>query len=254
MILTCPKCESRFTLAAEVLAPEGKRVKCSACQEIWFELPDPDELLEELEHLEDEELQSPEVTPDDVIEEIEGGIAEDIPESVKPLPEDTEETDAEEESGEEESQKEPENITIVLLSALLMFLLLATPLIALKGTIMNAWPESIAFYSKLGMTGDLLGEGVVFDQMRAEIKDGKFILTGQVINLTSNDSKLPLIEVSLKDKDANDISHHYIKLPKNILIAEETLPIKAEYDIKDPAKIYDASIRFVIKAKNEKGT
>ncbi len=241
MILTCPKCASRFMLAAQILAPDGKRVKCSSCEETWFELPDPDELLEELEKEE-----TGEVAP---LED----IPEDIPDSVKPIPEGSS-VPAIADDSPQDSPKEKAEMRVVILSALLMFLVLIAPLIVLKGTIIKAWPESIAFYSKLGMAGALPGEGVVFDQMRAEIKDNQFILTGQVINLTSHDSALPLIEVTLKDEEGHDISHYYIKLPKDILDAEETLPIKAEYEVEEISKVFDASIRFVLKARHKSKT
>lgn len=44
MILKCPNCSSKFELPAAQLAPEGKKVKCSKCAEVWFQMPDPDEL------------------------------------------------------------------------------------------------------------------------------------------------------------------------------------------------------------------
>jgi len=232
MILTCPKCASRFNLSAYVLAPEGKRVKCSACGESWFQLPDPDELLSEIEMQE-----SGEEVP-----------IEDIPDAVKPIPEGSSVPALAGESNEQ-AQK-PTNKKLILASALCMFLLLSMPLIAFKNPIMAAWPESIAFYNLLGLSGNVPGEGIVFDQMRAEIEENILILTGQVINLTTADSQLPLIEVTLKDQADEPITHHYIRMPKEVLSAEETLPIKAEYEIEDPQGIFGASIRFVLKPKN----
>jgi len=231
MILTCPKCASRFNLSAEILAPEGKRVKCSNCGETWFQLPDPDELIADIEMRDAEDIPP----------------LEDIPDAVKPIPEGSSVPALSD--GEPEQTKEPDDIKIIILSALLIFLLLAMPLVAFKSKIMNAWPESIAFYSVLGMAGDLPGEGVVFDQMQAKLNGDMFVLTGQVINLTSQDSALPLIEVALKDPDGNAVSHHYIRMPKETLAAEETLPIKAEYKVEQIEKLYDASIRFVLRPK-----
>lgn len=228
-------------LAAQVLAPDGKRVKCSSCEETWLELPDPDELIEDLE-----KEASGEIAPLE-------NIPEDIPDSVKPIPEGSS-VPAIADDSQEEVPKEKPDTRVVILSAILMFLILIAPLIALKGTIIKAWPESIAFYGKIGMAGGTPGEGIVFDQMRAEIKDGHFILTGQVINLTSHNSALPLVEVTLKDQDSHDISHHYIKMPKDILDAEETLPIKAEYEVESVGEIFDASIRFVLKARHKSKT
>ena len=233
MILTCPKCASRYNLLAEILAPEGKRVKCSNCGETWFQLPDPDELLAELE------AQDVEDAPP----------LEDIPDAVKPIPEGSSVPALNEDTPEQ--AKEPEDLKVIVLSALLIFLLLAMPLIAFKSSIMKAWPESTAFYQVLGMAGDLPGDGVVFDQMQAKLDGDMFVLTGQVINLTSNDSALPLIEVTLKDKDGKAVNYNYIRMPKENLKAEETLPIKAEYKVKNIAKLHDASIRFVIKPKKD---
>ena len=236
MILTCPKCDSRFNLLAEVLAPEGKRVKCSNCGETWFQLPDPDELLAGIEEREAEGLPS----PDEMLE--------DIPDAVKPIPEGSA-LPAVSEEETQEAVKEPTNIVVVILSAVLMFLLLAMPLMIFKSPIMKAWPESIAFYKILGVSGDVPGEGIVFDQMQAELKDGYFVLNGQLINLTSHDSVLPLIEVSLKDGEGQAIDYHYIRMPKEILAAEETLPITSQYKVEHAENIYDASIRFVLRPK-----
>lgn len=232
MILTCPKCASRFNLLAEILAPDGKRVKCSNCGEVWFQLPDPDELLTEIE--EQEEQGAPPL--------------EDIPDAVKPIPEGSSVPAISDH--QEESVKEPQNIVVTILSAFLMFLLLAMPLIAFKSSVMRAFPETMAFYNVLGMVGDLPGDGIIFDQMRAEIKDNTFVLSGQLINLTSKDAQIPLIEVTLKDKNGDISSRHYIRAPKQILKAEETFPITAQYEVKNVSALQDASIRFVLRAKN----
>ena len=37
MILTCPKCATRFSVDAEI--PEGRRVKCDSCGEVWTPRP-----------------------------------------------------------------------------------------------------------------------------------------------------------------------------------------------------------------------
>jgi predicted Zn finger-like uncharacterized protein len=35
MILTCPKCATRFFADDHAIGPEGRRVKCDACGEVW---------------------------------------------------------------------------------------------------------------------------------------------------------------------------------------------------------------------------
>jgi predicted Zn finger-like uncharacterized protein len=241
MILTCPECESRFTLSAEILAPEGKRVKCSSCGETWFQLPDPDELIEELE--------SAQIDEPAFVDEPEEDVQEDIPEAVKPVLSESLDRVVEVEDDSPRRRRRRTNKTAVFFSGLLMFCVLASPLIAFKDMITKAWPESLAFYKVLGMGGPFPGEGVVFDQMHADFKGSHFVLTGQIINLTSHGSALPLIEVSLKNEHNKEIERHYIRMPKDILNAEEILPIRAEYEVKHPEQVKDVSVRFVLKPK-----
>ncbi|NCT40663.1 MAG: hypothetical protein GW778_03260 [Alphaproteobacteria bacterium] len=236
MILTCPKCASRFNLLASLLAPEGRRVKCSNCGEIWQQLPDPDELIAEIEMRDRQER----------FEDDDDDGLEDIPNAVKPIP------DGGADAAEDDSaprEKTQTSLALIIISALAMFIFLSAPVLIMKNTITKTWPKTIAFYQAIGMSVDVPGEGIVFDQMRGNLTNDKFTLTGQVINLTAKDSILPLIEVTLIAESGETIGYHYIRMPKEILSAEETLPIKAEYDIEEPSAVFDASIRFVITPK-----
>ncbi len=86
MILTCPKCASRFTLPADMLAGGGRKVKCSSCGEVWFQEPEEQggESGEEAvapapEDNEPQEQALPEITDDTVVEdqsETEDGLPE----------------------------------------------------------------------------------------------------------------------------------------------------------------------------------
>ena len=244
MLLTCPKCASRFSLPAEVLAPEGKKVKCSSCDETWFQLPDPDELLEELAGEEIENL--PEVEEFEDVPDIE----EDIPDAVKPVLSESLERAKDMNDDSSKKGKGDKKILDVVLSGLLICCIFISPLLVFKGTIIKAWPESRAFYKALGMGGKVPAEGVVFDQMQAEFEDDLFILTGQLINLTSKNTDLPLIEVALKGVNNKVIGHHYIRMPKKTLKAEEILPIKAEFKVKGLSRVHDVSVHFVLRPKN----
>ncbi|HEX2844237.1 MAG TPA: zinc-ribbon domain-containing protein [Candidatus Limnocylindria bacterium] len=44
MILTCPRCAARYVVGEDQVGPQGRKVKCSACGEIWraeAEIPEP---------------------------------------------------------------------------------------------------------------------------------------------------------------------------------------------------------------------
>lgn len=39
MILTCPRCQTRFSLGESALGTDGRKVKCGRCAEVWFQKP-----------------------------------------------------------------------------------------------------------------------------------------------------------------------------------------------------------------------
>lgn len=290
MILTCPKCESRFVIAAQALAPEGRKVKCSSCSEIWHQLPDPDELIEEIETgleesaaddpmeeegegavatedaapIENEEDQEEDKTEaefeDDAQDDAEDDAQEqdleapqaenveieDIPESVKPRPEDSQQPAVKSKASALSLKK-----TDVIKGAAL-FLLLISPLFVFKGALINAWPESIAFYRAIGLSKTIPGEGLIFDQIIAKQDGDTIVVTGQIINLTSKDTALPFVEIGLQNGAGDIISNFYIKLPQSQLKAEEVIPFTASYAMPDGAALSDLVVRFALKPSGEK--
>lgn len=44
MIIGCPSCRRRFRVSAEELGAGGRHVRCSACREVWFQVPEEKEL------------------------------------------------------------------------------------------------------------------------------------------------------------------------------------------------------------------
>lgn len=72
MIVTCPKCSSRFLLSAQTLGEEGKKVRCSRCKNVWQQEPD-EEALAELQAKVDADTYAVSVDADgDLIEGIQG--------------------------------------------------------------------------------------------------------------------------------------------------------------------------------------
>ncbi len=237
MILTCPQCASRFILSAQALAPDGRRVKCSTCDEIWFQEPDEDEIHDDGEDGEVTKNEDGDIVMEDV-------VGEDIPDAVKPIQQD----DREPASGKVRADTPPGTLKPQAIAiAAVLFLILCAPIIVLKGPIMRAWPEAIVFYEAIGGETSIPGEALVFDKVEAEIKDDEIMLKGQVINLTSEDKIMPMIEVAARDKDGEELYHWYIAPPQTTLKAEETLPLKAQYAFDKESPVADIRVRFVLK-------
>lgn len=227
MILTCPQCSIRYLLPAQTLAPEGRRVKCTGCGNIWFQLPDPDELggAERDRH-------SP---------------LDDIPESVKPIPD---EIPLRRQDEDDDAPAHPggKRVKGYAAAAVLLAVILGGFFAAHKSVI-EVWPASAGFFSQMGYDTPVPGEGLVFDSLAAEAQplDGAeaIVLSGQVINLTDGAQAVPLIEASLRDESGAVLEQWYIRTPETRIAAEGILPFSTQYT---PAhKSYDVNLRFVLK-------
>lgn len=221
MILTCPNCSSRFLLSAQALAPEGRRVKCSSCDEEWFELPDPDELLDNIEN------------------EI-----EEIPESVKPLPEGSYVPALQDEMGHEAKPSTKANI-MGYVGAFMVFVLSLGVLVFVKEPVMKLWPPSAAFYETLGVSVNAPGEGLVFDRVKANLdQSGRILIQGSVINITKDEQALPSIEASVRDEAGDVIESTVIHPPHKTMKGETTLPFQTMYG-GDTSNADHVQLRFV---------
>lgn len=246
MILTCPECTTRFLLPSHALEPDGRRVKCSGCGEVWFQEPESEEVEENIDSEEQEEEQE--------LGEEEGGISiDDIPEAVKPVPEDSSESVV-------QDDEERQEITVGALGGYIaaggMFVVILAGLLLMNGPVMERWPASSSFYKVFGFTMPVPGEGLVFDKVTAGAsKEGgsqkeTIALEGQIINLTNESQVVPMIEAGLRSKSGEILQHWFIDPPKKKMDAEETLPFKAEYEgtHEDSREVH---IRFVLGAKSD---
>lgn len=255
MILTCPSCSKRFVLPAKLLAPEGRTVKCSACEEEWFQLPDPDELLEDLEHeIEETQDESPETdeTPseaqEDAAEDVNEGddglpdsiLDEDIPDAVKPIPE-TKSVPALQNEGAASKKAS----VIAYVAAAAIFLLISGALVFLKAPIVKSWPPSAALYEMAGMAVSVPGEGLVFDRVQISASRDVLNVEGLIINLKNEAQAIPMIEANLINTNGEMTGHWYIQPPAGMLNPEMTLPFKAQYQ-GDIQGIETVKLRFVL--------
>lgn len=234
MILTCPSCSKRFVLAARLLAPEGRTVKCSSCAEEWFQLPDPDELIEDLEEQMEEggESQADTTTESsDSEEKGEEGVAqnaepenipEDIPEAVKPKPLKRAEPIPEEPTDNRQA--------IGFAAATGVFVLILGVLLLMKGPLVKAWPASAALYQMVGMDVKLVGEGLVFDRIQVDVSKDYVTVDGLIINLKSFEQGIPMLKAIIKDTKGEEVASWFIEVPEKTIESEGTLKFKAQYE------------------------
>ncbi len=258
MILTCPSCSKRFVLPARLLAPEGRTVKCSSCAEEWFQLPDPDELLEDLQHqIEDEGGGKPDndddfaqesdeedsETGEETVEEeddFKRFIEEDIPDAVKPIKENSKVP-----ALQDKNKKFSNAVAFGFAAATLVFVLILAALVFLKEQVVKAYLPAAALYEMAGMEIIVPGEGLVFDRVQISTTAEFVTIEGMVINLKSQAQQLPMIEAQLIDAQGDRIGKWFIEPPSGMLDPEATLPFKAQYE-GDTRGIESVKLRFVL--------
>jgi predicted Zn finger-like uncharacterized protein len=227
MILTCPNCASRFLLSAQVLAPEGRRVRCSSCEEEWFQQPDPDELLDNIEN------EIPE-----------------IPESVKPVPEGSS-VPALPGEGAVASGKTGKANLAGYMGALIVFLGILGGVVISKEAVLKSWLPAAAFYEMIGMNVTAPGEGLVFDKIKAQQNSGgQIVVEGNLINLTSHVVRLPAIEVSIRNEEGEEIHTNFTPPPFDEMKPETTLPFKSVHSVKE-GRADHVQLRFVLETPED---
>ncbi len=228
MILSCPNCTTRYLLPAQVLAPDGRNVKCSSCEEVWHEMPDPDELAAE---------QQP----------------EDIPDSVKPIPEGSSVP-----ALPGDVSGEPSKALASYGAAAAVFFLVFTLLFVFHQPVARAWPASHYLFGMMGIEPSLASEGLVFDKVKAASQDHTVTIEGSIVNLTSEDRPVPMMKASLRKGEGESLDHWFIEPPQKMLASGETVAFRAAYE--SPAisegdkSASEVNVRFVLKAKAEAKT
>jgi len=186
MILECPQCSTRFLVADHLIPPEGRTVKCGACKHDWHVVP------------EENKTDTPQtVHSANFAAAVEQEVASPSPES---------------EVGEPEPRPAPQNLPAVQPKAFKPLPLQIAAAVLLVTWVVTAfygnfyrfqnWPVLSSVY---GMMGVVPTDGLRFDkvQMTPE-KQGqrmRYLLTGSVVNESTEPRSIPLVRVSLLAKD-----------------------------------------------------
>lgn len=244
MILTCPHCETQFTIDAALLKPKGRKVKCSSCEEVWFEKPVEEASIAE-EVIEADNLDSntaeeeqPQVDQQNDIEDDDGADAQEETEKIAEESDEAPEEEASE--GVEETEQETEEKTatenpkaklIGLFLVVLIFIGILAALFVFRAGIMRAYPNSITIYKPLGLAHHLDTDGLVFDnvKLRYDMR-GTLHLTGNIVNLTAHERHIPHVQATLLDKDDKPLDAMNLDLEKTTLAPESNMAISHDFE------------------------
>lgn len=187
MILKCPECSTRFLVNEALLGAHGRKVKCASCKHIWFQEPERHD--GEAFHAE-----SSFVPP-----------IEDIPESVKPVPEGSNLP-----VPAEESFFSP---LYGLAASIILAVLLIGATVPVRGEIVKIWEPSALLYETIGFHVPVLGEGIAIENVEmVEYPEGEMSqinMSAFLRNDTDDQIQVPTLHIQLLGEQEEVSSFDY---------------------------------------------
>lgn len=207
MIVTCPNCDTHFSVSESALGTKGRTVRCARCSHKWHQIPpseNSDEIPLEMPPAEQVAAQSRETLAEHMFANEEDGraggldvdLAEATPDFGSLLEEDPVEAAPEAEKEEEDPfakiselmmASAPEPIPDVFASPapkpavrrkgaaglwLLLVVLLTgsagAGLYFLQDKVIDRWPDAARYYTQLGLRNEVVGAGLTFRNYNSE--------------------------------------------------------------------------------------
>ena len=195
MILTCPACSTRYQAEESNFSPAGRNVRCAKCGHVWHQS------APELEGEAEPVLVAPEPPPS-IFE------APPRPQAFMQAP-----------SFAVESQEQAPKPRSPWLGRLLLgmgwaglavlVIVVAWTATVYRQQIVENWPQSASFYSKLGLRTNASGLQITDYQYHEEVQGGQstLVVTGKLVNVGTRELSVPQIRVTLSDNDKRELYH-----------------------------------------------
>lgn len=171
MIIECPSCEKRYQADEKSLSPQGRKVRCASCGNVWFQ---------------------------SLAEESTLSAAEDFDSLI------------DNDTGTEEPERRSTfRFAKVASWALFLFVVSLTAFAGYqyRTQIVGFWPNAATAYKWIGLEPNVMG--IVFQDIEYERRfdDGLPLLSvrGKVINLTDRSVSVPQIRLTLLDQGGSEL-------------------------------------------------
>lgn len=215
MILSCPNCGTRYTVASSSLPPGGRKVRCAKCGEVWRQVPEDDESpvsfaseLDSATRFDDSRL------PDE-------------PPAFDPAPPKP--------SRHKREKRKGKAWIAWAVSGVVLAGAVGGAVLA-RDAIVRAWPPSMLLFTAVGLPVEPPGEGLTLSPPKAEIsvKNGDTVLTleGRVTNGSDRKREVPSLRVIPSDAGGADLAEWSLVASPTTLKPGETATYRDERPVK----------------------
>lgn len=212
MIVTCPTCATRYTLADSSVGGQGRKVRCAKCGHIWWQSPVEDE---------------PSFSLNDDITEIRPS---------RPLP-----------KSKPPRDKAATRRALVGWGAFLAVLaLIGAAGFFARHQIVRLWPPAALFYETAGLPVEPPGAGLQLQNVRSEQKtEGGatvLIVDGQIINVSDVIRPVPHVRAVSLGQDRKPVKSWSIQASATQLLPGEVATFRDAQ--RDPGAVVEVMITF----------
>jgi len=238
MIITCPRCATRYLLEAGVVRPPGRQVRCARCQHTWFqesgaELPKPIPVP-----VEEQAPAGPVTDKSRMLPPPPGSIPQPVPRfEIPPPPPLTPGPYGDRQRARSRS-----------LAGVMLVLAIVTGLVALvlfmPNTVAQMWPQSASLYEALGMAVNTRGFKIIATHTQELDATGPVIsIKGQIINETERELAVPKVRLAVRDNSGREIYHWTVLADQQRLGPKEQGTFSARRE-SPPSDAADLEVRF----------
>jgi predicted Zn finger-like uncharacterized protein len=241
MILTCPSCDTRYSVDGAKFLAAGRTVRCAKCGHSWHQMGE----TAEPELPPEPVAAAPQAPPDPVPQPAAGDAPMSDPFPVNPSP-----TRAFAPASIAPVPRTPLGPKLAVVAGwaglIAVVLLIAVSAVRYRQDIAVIWPQSAGVYSSLGL--HVNASGIDFRQVdyHRESEDGQVVLavSGVIVNAGSRQLPVPqTVRVTLSDASNHELYHWTFKPNATVLGPGQSVPFVTRLS-SPPAAARHLEVRF----------
>ncbi|MEP6343950.1 MAG: DUF3426 domain-containing protein [Maricaulaceae bacterium] len=216
MILTCPNCSTRYMIKDEAVGDNGRTVRCSKCSTSWFVATKPDALaLDDHVQAEITEVETSDHDGED------SDLSEELRKSDEVMAELTSgaHVSIRDKADQERRRRRIFSVTMIWITTLALLALAAMLAYFFRQPIVEKFPQTSNIYQAFGVKVSATGLVLDAPQTAYITVEGEIhlVVNGTVQNLTKESKVIPLVKLSILNRNDEEITHWFVQPnPKNI--------------------------------------
>jgi predicted Zn finger-like uncharacterized protein len=211
MIVRCFSCSTRFLVSQDDLG-DGRHVRCGKCSYTWFQEPAKDTAAPDLR---------PSIRP----------VTGQLPRKI--------------------NKQVPKTLWYLAATAWLLLIICLAFLFGFRQQVVSVWEPANRLYSVVGLSVPVPGEGLVLSNITSksytpENEKPMVVITGQVVNTTSQTRIVPMITLELRDKAKRSLATWTLQPPAKQLTAGQSIDFFTQKPVEN-ALVSNVFVRFAAK-------